>query len=153
MSPQISRRTVLQTAGTLSLAAVVSSMFAQNSWAASVPSAADFAALRTRWVDQITGRTVIQAGDPDFATAITALNNKAAASLAKVNRAAGRTSVFTDLSLANDVHIASTYQRVCSSSPSLGRPPLPQCSGMLPCLQTSKRGWRTRMPLPTTIRK
>ncbi|WP_332602315.1 polysaccharide lyase 8 family protein [Arthrobacter sp. S2(2024)] len=112
MSPQISRRTVLQTAGTLSLAAVVSSMFAQNSWAASVPSAADFAALRTRWVDQITGRTVIQAGDPDFATAITALNNKAAASLAKVNRAAGRTSVFTDLSLANDVHIASTYQRL-----------------------------------------
>ncbi|MFJ5956784.1 polysaccharide lyase 8 family protein [Paenarthrobacter sp. NPDC092416] len=112
MSLQFPRRTLLQGAGALSLAAVVSSMFAQNSWASEEPGAAEFAALRNRWVDQITGRTVIQAGDSDFATAIAALNNKAAASLAKLNRTPGRTSVFTDLSFAKDAEMVTTYTRL-----------------------------------------
>ncbi|MCD4852519.1 polysaccharide lyase 8 family protein [Arthrobacter sp. AK01] len=112
MSLQFPRRTLLQGAGALSLAAVVSSMFAQNAWAETAPDAAQFAALRTRWVDQITGRNVIQAGDPDFAKAITALNSKAADSLAKLNRAPGRTSVFTDLSFAKDAEMVTTYTRL-----------------------------------------
>ncbi|UVJ38907.1 polysaccharide lyase 8 family protein [Arthrobacter sp. CJ23] len=112
MSPQISRRTVLKGAGALSLAAAVSSMFAQSAWATDQPGAADFATLRARWVDQITGRTVIQAGDADFAKAIAGLNSGAAASLAKLNRAPGRTSVFTDLSFAKDAEMVSTYTRL-----------------------------------------
>ncbi|MFF1832174.1 polysaccharide lyase 8 family protein [Paenarthrobacter sp. NPDC058040] len=112
MSLQFPRRTLLQGAGALSLAAVVSSMFAQNAWAETGPGTAEFAALRNRWVDQITGRTVIQAGDPDFAKAVTALNNKAADSLAKINRAPGRTSVFTDLSFAKDPDVVTTYTRL-----------------------------------------
>ncbi|MBT2586590.1 polysaccharide lyase 8 family protein [Arthrobacter sp. ISL-95] len=112
MSLQFPRRTLLQGAGALSLAAVVSSMFAQNAWAETEPGTAEFAALRNRWVDQITGRNVIQAGDPDFAKAVTALNNKAADSLARVNRASGRTSVFTDLSFAKDAEMVTTYTRL-----------------------------------------
>ncbi|SDW78476.1 hyaluronate lyase [Arthrobacter sp. cf158] len=112
MSLQFPRRTLLQGAGALSLAAVVSSMFAQNAWAETAPDAAEFAALRSRWVDQITGRNVIQSGDADFAAAITALNNKAADSLAKLNRAPGRASVFTDLSFAKDAEMVTTYTRL-----------------------------------------
>lgn len=111
-SPQISRRTVLQGAGALTVAAVVSSLFAQSAWATEQPGAADFATLRTRWADQITGRTVIVAGDADFANAVAALNSKAAASLAKLNRTPGRTSVFTDLSLAKDAEMVTTYTRL-----------------------------------------
>lgn len=112
MSLQFPRRTLLQGAGALSLAAVVSSMFAGNAWAETGPDAAQFAALRNRWVDQITGRTVIQTGDPDFTNAVAALNAKAADSLAKLNRAAGRTSVFTDLSFAKDAEMVTTYTRL-----------------------------------------
>ncbi|MFJ6456284.1 polysaccharide lyase 8 family protein [Paenarthrobacter sp. NPDC091669] len=112
MSLQFPRRTLLQGAGALSLAAMVSSMFAQNAWAETEPDASEFAALRSRWVDQITGRNVIQAGDPDFAKAVTAVNNKAADSLAKLNRAPGRTSVFTDLSFAKDAEMVTTYTRL-----------------------------------------
>ncbi|MEQ4567579.1 polysaccharide lyase 8 family protein [Paenarthrobacter sp. CAP02] len=112
MSLQFPRRTLLQGAGALSLAAVVSSMFAENAWADTPPDASEFAALRNRWVDQITGRKVIQAGDPDFAAAIAALNSKAADSLAKLNRVSGRASVFTDLSLAKDAEMVTTYTRL-----------------------------------------
>ncbi|YCK82744.1 polysaccharide lyase 8 family protein [Arthrobacter sp. D3-18] len=112
MSRQFPRRTLLQGAGALSLAAVVSSMFARNAWADTEPYASEFAALRSRWVDQITGRNVIQAGDPDFAKAVTAVNTKAADSLAKLNRAPARTSVFTDLSFAKDAEMVTTYTRL-----------------------------------------
>lgn len=112
MSLQFPRRTLLQGAGALSLAAMVSSMFAQNAWAETEPDAAEFAALRNRWVDQITGRNVIQAGDPDFAKAVAAVNTKVADSLAKLNRASGRTSVFTDLSFAKDAEMVTTYTRL-----------------------------------------
>lgn len=152
MSLQFPRRTLLQGAGALSLAAVVSSMFAQNAWAEAEPGAAEFAALRNRWVDQITGRNVIQAGDPDFAKAITALNNKAADSLAKLNTSSGRTSVFTDLSLAKDAEMVTTYTRLSQLATAWATPQRP-CSGTPRSLPPSRPAWLMPTPFATTTER
>jgi hyaluronate lyase len=96
--------------GVISVAAAVSGTFGGRSFAHATP--ADFAALRTRWVDQLTGRTVIDADDADFRTAIAALDRGAATAIALLDKDPDRTAVFTDLDYTRDPDVVTTYTRL-----------------------------------------
>lgn len=106
----IARRTVLRGAGVLSLAAAVSGTFGGMTFAQAAP--ADLASLRDAWVDQLTGRKVIDAADQDFSAAIGRLDTAVDDSLSKLDSTPGRTKVFTDLSLSDDAKMVSTYTRL-----------------------------------------
>ncbi|WP_432889184.1 polysaccharide lyase 8 family protein [Kribbella sp. CA-245084] len=72
----------------------------------------DFAALRRKWADALTGGSVLDPSDPDFAAALTRLDAGATASLARLDRSASRTQVFTDYPLTADPSVANTYVRL-----------------------------------------
>lgn len=73
---------------------------------------ADFAALRAKWAADLTGGASIDPTDPDYAAALTRLDNGVKASLAKLDRSATRTLVFTDYPLTQDPSVANTYLRL-----------------------------------------
>lgn len=118
--PALSRRSVLRGAGIISVAAAVSGVFGTFSFAAAAP--ADFTALRTRWVDQLTGRKVIDAADPDFSAAIAALDRGAASAVALLDPASGRAAVFTDLDYTRDPDVVTTYTRLAQMATAWATP-------------------------------
>jgi hyaluronate lyase len=73
---------------------------------------ADFAALRAKWAADLTGGASLDPADPDYAAALTRLDNGVKASLAKLDRSTGRKTVFTDYPLNQDPSIANTYVRL-----------------------------------------
>lgn len=73
---------------------------------------ADFAALRAKWTADLTGGASLDPTDPDYAAALTRLDNGVKASLAKLDRSTGRQAVFTDYPLNQDPSIANTYVRL-----------------------------------------
>src|SRR4051812_45496728 len=73
---------------------------------------ADFAALRAKWAADLTGGAILDPADPDYAAALTRLDNGVKASLAKLDRSAGRKAVFIDYPLPLDPSIANTYVRL-----------------------------------------
>ncbi|MEU4195068.1 polysaccharide lyase 8 family protein [Kribbella sp. NPDC026611] len=73
---------------------------------------ADFVALRAKWAAALTGGAVLDPTDPDFAAALTRLDNGVTAALAKLDRSAGRRQVFTDYPLSADPSVANTYVRL-----------------------------------------
>jgi hyaluronate lyase len=58
---------------------------------------ADFAALRAKWADALTGAAVLDPADPDFAAALSRLDTGVQTGLAKLDRSAavGRSSPTT----------------------------------------------------------
>ncbi|WP_020392673.1 polysaccharide lyase 8 family protein [Kribbella catacumbae] len=101
----LNRRTFLA-AGT----ATVAAMHLGVPTATAAP--ADFAALRAKWAADLTGGASLDPADPDYAAALTRLDNAARASLAKLDRSTTRTAVFTDYPLTVDPSIANTYVRL-----------------------------------------
>ncbi|MEV6409992.1 polysaccharide lyase 8 family protein [Kribbella sp. NPDC051718] len=73
---------------------------------------ADFAALRAKWVADLTGGASLDPTDPDYAAALTRLDNAVKASLGKLDRSIGRKAVFTDYPLNQDPSVANTYVRL-----------------------------------------
>ncbi|MGZ0145942.1 polysaccharide lyase 8 family protein [Kribbella sp. WER1] len=104
----IARRTVLGGLGVLGLAAAVGR--AMPASAADLP---DFATLRERWVDLITGRQGIDASDPDFTGRLAAMDNAVAANRAKLASPAGtRSSVFTNVPFGTSPNLTTTYRQL-----------------------------------------
>ncbi|WP_232828411.1 polysaccharide lyase 8 family protein [Kribbella monticola] len=77
-----------------------------------VAAPADFAALRAKWAAALTGSAAIDPADPDYAAALGRLDTAVKASLAKLDRTATRTLVFTDQPLTADASIPNTYVRL-----------------------------------------
>ncbi|NEA37327.1 polysaccharide lyase 8 family protein [Streptomyces sp. SID13031] len=102
----LKRRTFLA-AGTATVAAMHLGL---PTTAAAAP--ADFAALRAKWAADLTGGESLDPADPDYAAALTRLDNGVKASLAKLDRSPTRNAVFTDYPLAQDPSIANTYVRL-----------------------------------------
>ena len=72
--PPVSRRLVLQGAGSLAIAAALAPCFAQSAAAAPTLTSADLETLRLRWVETLTSASVISADRTPFAARITALD-------------------------------------------------------------------------------
>ncbi|MFD3400495.1 polysaccharide lyase 8 family protein [Kribbella sp. NPDC058693] len=73
---------------------------------------ADFGALRSKWADALTGGAQLDPADADFRAALGRLDTGVATSLAKLDRSASRTQVFTDYPLTADPSVANTYVRL-----------------------------------------
>ncbi|MDQ6739073.1 MAG: twin-arginine translocation signal domain-containing protein, partial [Actinomycetota bacterium] len=123
MDSQLSRRSLLKGAGALSLAAAIGAVFTPMANAAATASPADLEALRQRWVDQLTGRTEIVAGDADFTTAIAGLDQAVQASVSLLVPGAGtRTQVFSDTSFTVDAQIVTVYKRLAQMATAWATP-------------------------------
>lgn len=122
MKDQLSRRNVLRGIGGLSLAVFADSLFAGTGWASLPATATAFATLRSRWVDQLTGRTVIVGADPDFDRAIATLDTAVGAFVTLLDRDSGRRSAFTDLSLDKDADVVTTFTRLAQMSTAWATP-------------------------------
>ncbi|ABK03092.1 Hyaluronate lyase [Arthrobacter sp. FB24] len=123
MTREFSRRTALKGAA---LSGLLLAMVHGPAHAAATANAtltpADFAGLRQRWVDQITGRKVLVAGDNDFVTALAALDKKARTAIDLLERSAGRLTVFSDLSLAKDTDLVTTHTRLATMATAWATP-------------------------------
>lgn len=122
MTLQPTRRHVLQGAGALGLAALFSTAFTGMAKAAQSATADDFDALRERWVDQITGRKLVSAGDPDFQAALARLDSDVDKSLALLLPRTGRTRIFSDANFAADAQIVTTYRRLAQMATAWSTP-------------------------------
>lgn len=104
-----SRRNLLRGTGTLGLAVALGSAFAPIANAA--PDA-DLEMLRQRWVDQLTGRTVVTTTDQDFVTALARLDGVVDNARSLLVADSARTRIFTDADLSADPKISTTYDRL-----------------------------------------
>ena len=107
------RRTFLA-AGTATAAALTMHLPASADTGSAAPASApaDFAALRAKWVADLTGGTALDPTDPDYAAALARLDSAVQAGLAKLDRSATRQLVFTDYPLTQDPSVANTYVRL-----------------------------------------
>lgn len=117
MDQELSRRTALKGAGGVAVTGLLLSFIsqtAQPAQAAELPalSSADFATLRSTWVDQLTGRREFIAGDRDFANALATLDHAAASAVATLDSSTARARIFTDLDLAAAGDLRYTYVRL-----------------------------------------
>lgn len=109
------------------MAAALATVMGDAAWA-DTGSTTDFAALRSSWVDQLTGRTVIVASDKDFQAALTNLDKAVAASQSKLDTAADRTDIFTDLpfypapSTKTAPSLTNTYARLAQMATAWATP-------------------------------
>ena len=126
MATQFSRRSALKTAGGAALSALFMTCFQQPAHSVAsggIPlGASDFELLRTRWVDQLTGRKVLVPSDPDFTKALATLDKKTDSAVSLIESAAGRNRVFTDLDLAKDADIVSTHTRLATMATAWATP-------------------------------
>jgi hyaluronate lyase len=112
MAATLSRRTLLKTTGALTLAAALGTALAGRAdWAAAIPRTG-LTALRERWVDQITGRTLIDTADRDFTRAIATLDGAVTATVADLAAGNARTTVFTDAAFDDSANVVTTYKRL-----------------------------------------
>lgn len=122
MTHGLSRRHILKGAGALTFAGLLAGGFGPLAQAAQAATESDLEALRERWVDQITGRKLITAGDPDFAASLAALDNAVAASVALLLPAGSRVQVFSDAPFAADAQIVTTYKRLAQMATAWATP-------------------------------
>lgn len=122
MATTITRRTVLKTTGAAGLAAALGTALAGQAGRASAIGRAGFTALRERWVDQITGRRLIDLSDPDFKAAIATLDRGMANVVAKLATGKDRTAVFTDLTFDKEGHVRTTYVRLAQMATAWATP-------------------------------
>lgn len=122
MTAHLSRRNLLQGAATLTFAGVLAAGWAPLAQAAENATADDFLALRERWVDQITGRKLIVAGDPDFTAAIKSLDTAVTTSRGLLAQPATPTGIFTDAPFSADAQIVTTYKRLAQMATAWATP-------------------------------
>lgn len=122
MTHGLSRRHMLKGAGALTFAGLLAGGFGPLAQAAQAATAEDLDSLRERWVDQITGRKLITAGDPDFAAALAALDNAVDASVALLLPAGSRVQVFSDAPFTADAQIVTTYKRLAQMATAWATP-------------------------------
>ncbi|MFF0342791.1 polysaccharide lyase 8 family protein [Kribbella sp. NPDC004875] len=104
----ISRRSALAGLGLLGVAAAVGQ--ALPAAAADQP---DYALLRERWIDLITGRRGIDPDDPDFTKRLASMDNAVAANRAKLASPVGtRSSVFTTVPFGTSPNLTTTYRQL-----------------------------------------
>jgi hyaluronate lyase len=111
MTHGLTRRHLLQGAGALTFAGLLTTGFAPLAQAAETATPGQLDTLRERWVDQITGRKLLTAGDPDFTASLAKLDSDVDAAVALLLPAAGRTQIFSDAPFAADAQIVTTYKR------------------------------------------
>ncbi|MDI3193840.1 polysaccharide lyase 8 family protein [Pseudarthrobacter sp. AL07] len=118
MTPEFSRRSALKGAGGAALSGLLLAFFHGTAHADdasdAILSPSDFAGLRQKWVDQITGRRTIVAGDSDFVKALATLDKKARTAIDLLDHSAGRSTVFSDLSLAKNADLVTTHTRLAT---------------------------------------
>lgn len=116
------RRHILQGASALTFAGLLAGGFAPLAQAAETATASQLDALRERWVDQITGRKLIAAGDVDFAAALAKLDAGVDESLAKLLPTGTRIQVFSDAPFSSDVQMVTTYKRLAQMATAWATP-------------------------------
>ena len=112
MTHGLTRRHILQGAGALTFAGLLSTGFAPLAQAAERATGPELEALRERWVDQITGRKLITAGDSDFAASLAKLDAGVNDSVSKLLPVGTRGQVFADAPFTAEAHVVTTYRRV-----------------------------------------
>lgn len=122
MTRELSRRHIFQGAGALTFAGLLAAGFTPLAQAAETASPADLDALRERWVDQITGRTLIDPADPDFAAATARLDSAVAKSLTLLAPRPGQAGVFTDAPFSAEAQIVTTYKRLAQMATAWATP-------------------------------
>ncbi|WP_026556943.1 polysaccharide lyase 8 family protein [Arthrobacter sp. 35W] len=122
MNIALTRRQLLQGGVAASLLTALGAGFAPLAQAATTATDADLLALRERWVDQTTGRTVVSASDPDFAATLARLDTAVAASLALLVPGGARTKVFSDTDFAVDAQIVTVYKRLAQMATAWATP-------------------------------
>lgn len=112
MKTELSRRTMLKGAGVAGMLAAVGSLIGQLPTGALAATPQEFVVLRSRWVDQLTGRKTIVPGDPDFASAIERVDKAVSTAMPKLVADQNRTTVFSDLKFTSDVQMRATFTRL-----------------------------------------
>lgn len=122
MTHGLTRRHLLQGAGALTFAGLLTTGFAPLAQAAGDATGEQLQALRERWVDQLTGRKLITAGDPDFAAALSGLDTAVNTSMALLVTGPGRSQVFSDAALTVDAQMVTTYKRLAQMATAWATP-------------------------------
>ncbi|MHA7269588.1 polysaccharide lyase 8 family protein [Arthrobacter sp. HLT1-20] len=122
MTHGLTRRHILKGAGALTFAGLLAGGFGPLAQAAQAATAPEFEALRERWVDQITGRKLITAGDPDFTAAVARLDADVSKSVALLLPAGPRTQIFSDAPFSADAQIVTTYKRLAQMATAWATP-------------------------------
>ncbi|WP_315914335.1 polysaccharide lyase 8 family protein [Arthrobacter sp. lap29] len=122
MTHGLTRRHILQGAGALTFAGLLTGGFAPLAQAAETATAPELDALRERWVDQITGRKLITAGDPEFATALVRLDTEVTSSISKLLPGGNRVQIFSDAAFSADTHMVTTYKRLAQMATAWATP-------------------------------
>ncbi|MFW6596990.1 polysaccharide lyase family 8 super-sandwich domain-containing protein [Propionibacteriaceae bacterium Y2011] len=112
MSNGISRRTVLAGTGVVGLAAAMNGLWAD--WAAAAPplTDAELEAMRQRWVDLITGRTMVDPGSEVFAAPLAELDQEVEDFLAQLDTSPDRDRIFLDRPLDTSGGVDGTHGRL-----------------------------------------
>lgn len=111
--PPVSRRLVLQGAGSLALVAALAPCFAESAAAAPALTPADLETLRLRWVETLTSASVISADATPFAARIAALDTLVTNHL---NPAHARGMVFAPTALFKDQNWAVGATEIAKSN-------------------------------------
>lgn len=122
MTHGLTRRHILQGAGALTFAGLLAGGFAPLAQAAESATVPQLDALRERWVDQITGRKLITAGDADFAASLVKLDDAVSGSLAQLLPAGNRAQVFADAPFTSDVQMVTTFKRLAQMATAWATP-------------------------------
>ncbi len=122
MTLQPSRRHILQGTAALTLAGLLTAGFTPLAQAAETAAPADLDALRERWVDQITGRKLIDPADPDFAAAIASLDRAVAKSVSLLAPRPGALGVFTDAPFSAEAQMVTSYKRLAQMATAWATP-------------------------------
>ncbi|WP_125610091.1 polysaccharide lyase 8 family protein [Specibacter cremeus] len=122
MTHELSRRHILQGTAALTFAGLLSAGFTPMAQAAEAATTGDLDALRERWVDQITGRLLIDPADPDFTAAIAGVDRAVANSVSLLAPRPGRLGVFTDAPFSADAQIVTSYKRLAQMAAAWATP-------------------------------
>lgn len=122
MTIRLSRRNILQGAGALAVGGLLSTGFVPLAQAAETATDDQLEALRERWVDQITGRKLIAAGDADFAASLRKLDADVSTSLGLLLPEGTRNQVFADAPFTVDAQIVTTFKRVAQMATAWATP-------------------------------
>lgn len=102
----INRRSFLAGSAATGLSLALSSVF--KTAAAAAPTPEQYSALCYRWGNIITGRNTIDPKNAAYTSALTALDKKVTATLAKLVRSPNRTKIFEDIDLEEEKSPAIT---------------------------------------------
>ncbi|ALE04933.1 hypothetical protein AL755_04595 [Arthrobacter sp. ERGS1:01] len=122
MKHDLTRRHVLQGTAALTFAGLLSAGFAPLAQAAETATPDELDALRERWVDQATGRTIVDPADPDFTAALATLDKAVTASVALLSPRPATTGLFTDAPYSNDAQIVTSYKRLAQMATAWATP-------------------------------